>query len=188
MSSLRRGRNNLDGIIASYPLVPKDVGFFARFELMNLIEEAAQKYPILRKTDVLINPFGHKGLILADFRPIFYQLDSEEISNIRREIESIYSEWLSERKLRYINRFLIIDALVETDIDKIVNAVIKLCDKIQGRWRITLKTRKYPINRGELIRKAAEPIDKPVDLENPEYIVWIEIIGSLTAIAIIKKN
>ncbi len=180
--------NELEGILASYPLVPKDVGFFARFELMNLIEEVAKKYPFLRKADVLMNPFGHKGLILADFRSIFYQLNQAEINNVREEIERIYSNWVTEGKFRYINRFLIIDALVETNIDSIVKAVTLLKDRIKGRWRITLKTRKYPIDREELIRRAAEPIDKPVDLENPEYIVWIEIIESLTAIAIIKKN
>lgn len=177
----------MDGILVSYPLVPKDVGFFARFEVMNLIEEVAQRYPVLRKAEVIMNPEGHKGLILVDFRPIFYQLDSAEIENIRREIEETYSRWMKERKIRYINRFIVIDALVKTDIEDITKAVQKLRHKVQGKWRITLKTRKYPINREELIKRAASPIDKPVDLENPEYVVQIEIIENLTAIAIIKK-
>lgn len=172
----------------SYPLVPKDFGFFAKLEIMDLIDTVAQKFPIMKKTEILVNPFGHNGLILIDFRPLFYQLDSEEIKAIREEIESIYSEWRSKNKLRHINRFLIIDVLVETDISKIVNAVMKLRNKIRGKWRITLKTRKYPIDREELIRRVAEPINEPVDLRNPEYIVWIEIISNLTAIAIIKKN
>ncbi len=186
--NLLKRRVRLEGIIASYPLVPKDVGFFARFEVMNLIEEVAQKYPILRKADVLLNPNGHKGLILVDFRPIFYQLDLNEVNEIRKSIEETYTSWLKERKIRYINRFLIVDALVETNIDKIAEAVKKLKDKVKGRWRITLKTRKYPINREELISKAAEPISQPVDLENPEYIVQIEIIDNTTAIAIIKRE
>jgi len=178
----------LEGILISYQLVPRDVGFDAKFEVLNIIESVARDFPILRSAQVKLRPAGFKGLILVDFRPITYRLSQTEIDLLREKITKTYEKMRQEGAIRYISKFIILDALVETDIEKIADAVKKLSDKVKGKWRITLKTRKYPIDRMLLIKKAAEHIDLPVDLKNPEYIVLIEIIGGLTGIAILKKG
>lgn len=178
----------MEGLLISYPIVPKDVGFEARFEVLNIIEEVAKDFPIIRKVSVKLRPGGYKGLILLDLRPVLSELDDEERKHLEERIINEFENKMLNEALRYISKFTVLDAIVNTDINEIAKAVDKLKDKVRGKWRITLKTRKYPIDRKELIQKAAEPIDRPVDLENPEYIVLIEIFGELTGIAVLSTK
>ena len=59
------------------------------------------------------------------------------------------------------------------------------------RWKMELKTRKLKEKPDELklILKLTEVIDrKKVDLEKPEKIVKVEIIGNKAGLALLKKN
>lgn len=178
----------MEGFLVTYKIIPKDTVFEARFEVLNLLEELAKKYPILRETDVIVRPGNYKGIILVDFRRIFSKLDEEVIKDIQKNLEETYQKMREERRLRYIQRFIIFDEIVDTDVNSIVSAVHELKGLVRGKWRITLKTRKYPIDKQTLIRKAAEPINYPVDLENPDYVVLIEIMGPLTGITVLRTK
>jgi len=178
----------VQGILATYQIIPKDYGFEARFELLNLLHDISKNFPELERAKVVMRPGGFKGILLADLRDALAEVEPERLELIREEVWKEFRRRKSENAIRYIQRFIVLDAIVETDIDKIAEAVRKLKDKVKGKWRITLKTRKYPIDRNLLIKKAAEPITLPVDLENPEYIVLIEILGNMTAIAILKQE
>jgi len=56
-------------------------------------------------------------------------------------------------------------------------------------FRISLKRRKHEnIDRNRLITMVAKKIDNKVDLENPDKIVRIEILGNLCGISFLKQD
>jgi len=157
-------------------------------ELQNIIYELAREYPFLKNVEAQLRPGGFKGLILLDLRKIIKQLDEETKEELRRKFIELFQERQKQGRIRYIRRILILDAIVPTDAECVKKALEKLKHRIRGKWRITLKTRGYRINRMEFIKKVAEPIFYPVDLENPEYVVIINILGDIAAISIVRAE
>ncbi len=180
----------MEGIFATYLIYPRDFVFEARFELLNMLNNLSTKFPELKDAEryLIVNPEGYKGILIVDLRDVLKDVEKERKEKMAREILLEFEKNKEEGMIKYLQKLLILDAIVNTDIEEISKAVERLKDKVKGKWRITLKTRKWPIDRMQLIRKAAEPIEMPVDLENPEYEVIIQIFGKLTGIAIIKRK
>jgi tRNA acetyltransferase TAN1 len=53
---------------------------------------------------------------------------------------------------------------------------------------VTLEKRKTDIRSLEVIEAVATVIDNVVDLENPDWVVLVEIMGKRTGISIIRNN
>jgi len=79
---------------------------------------------------------------------------------------------------------------VKTNIEDIVNEVIAQKDRIgeDEKFRVTLEKRKTELRSREVIEAVAEVIDNPVDLENPDWIVLVEIMGEHTGVSIVRKE
>ena len=79
---------------------------------------------------------------------------------------------------------------VNTDIDAIVAEVdaqkIKLAS--DEKFRVTLEKRRTDLRSREVIEAVAEGIDNPVDLENPDWVVLVEIMGEHTGVSIVRPN
>jgi len=178
----------LEGILASYELVPRERSFEAKMEIQNIIYELAEKYPFLKNVEAHLCPGGFKGLILVDLRGIKNSVNTSVLEEVKSDFINTFYTRQRDGKIRYITRILILDALVPTDIEEIRKAMERIKEKVKGRWRITLKTRGFPVDRMELIKKAAEPISQPVDLKNPEYVVIINILGDVTGISVVKAE
>lgn len=79
-----------------------------------------------------------------------------------------------------------VDAITDPLIDKVVEAVKELVPRIPegAKFRITLEGHLYDIGeRGlrrlhwyDAVKEVAEYIDRPVDLENPEYVLYIKVV------------
>ena len=100
---------------------------------------------------------------------------------------------LAERpeEFRVIQRVIPIERLVRTELSEIARAAQELANsKIEPgeKFRITLEKRHTTLGRMEVIRAVAEGIDRLVDLENPDKIVLIEIVGGLTGISVIRPG
>lgn len=130
--------------------------------------------------DAEIRPAGPPGLVTVKT-----SLDPFLVVGKFREI-------LNERpwELRYTLKVVPIDLCVETDQDKIKEAVSKLTSKIDRNetFRITVNKRISDIDTMSLIRYVAEVVDRKVDLKNPDKIVQIEIIGSTTGVSVLKPS
>ncbi|MFZ0220615.1 MAG: THUMP domain-containing protein, partial [Candidatus Nitrosopolaris sp.] len=72
----------------------------------------------------------------------------------------------------------------------ITNAAKRLTSKIKKleTFRITVERRNTFLRSSEIIAKVASEIDNKVDLENPDWIVLVEIIGKLVGISVLRPD
>ena len=98
----------------------------------------------------------------------------------------IEEPWL----IRYCLRIIPIQRMTDTEIDKIKQNVIKLKDTIQKNdsYRITIEKRNTSISSSEIITEVAKIFPNKVSLNQPDWIVLIEIIGNETGISILKND
>ena len=98
----------------------------------------------------------------------------------------IEEPWL----IRYCLRIIPIQMITETEIDKIKQNVIKLKDTIQKNdsYRITIEKRNTSISSNEIITEIAKIFPNKVSLNQPDWIILIEIIGNKTGISILKND
>jgi tRNA acetyltransferase TAN1 len=142
-------------------------------ELWMLLRAVGDETPSVYRTRV-------KGLIAAEtsLEPL------EAIRRIRGE--------LRERPESFKNllRIIPIEATVPTEIGEIVEAALTLIEKIPGdeSFRVTLEKRRMEIRSREVIDAVAERIDRKVDLEDPDWVVLVEIVGKRTGVAVVPRD
>ena len=92
--------------------------------------------------------------------------------------------------IRYCLRMIPIQSVTETDMRKITKDVIKLKDVIQQNdsYRITIEKRNTDMSSTEIITEIAKIFPNKVSLNQPDWIVLIEILGNKTGISILKEN
>ncbi len=119
-----------------------------------------------------------KGLILAytGFDP------REAVGLLRRR--------MGEEPGRYgaVYRVMPIMAWVNTDVDEIVAEVREQASRMGAgeSFRVTLEKRRTRLRSLEVIEPVAAVIDNPVDLENPDWVVLVEILGNETGVSVIR--
>jgi tRNA acetyltransferase TAN1 len=106
-------------------------------------------------------------------------------------IEKFHS-LLKERpyEFRYALRILPIDQVVPTDLAKIKEATAELAKKISENetFRVTVEKRFTTLHTKDLIEAAAGNIKNRVNLENPDKILLIEVLGALTGVSLLKPS
>ena len=98
----------------------------------------------------------------------------------------IEEPWL----IRYCLRIIPIQIITETEMDKIKQNVIKLKDTIQKNdsYIITIEKRNTNISSTEIITEIAKIFPNKVSLNQPDWIILIEILGNDTGISILKDD
>jgi len=92
-------------------------------------------------------------------------------------------------RVRYVLRVLPIEFVVPTDLNMIRQAAKGLASKIdKNSFRITVEKRHSPLESIEVINAIAGEIESKVDLENPGWIVLVEILGSQTGLSVIRPE
>lgn len=83
-----------------------------------------------------------------------------------------------------------IERVVPTDLNAIKNAVGELSTKIgkDEKFRVTVEKRHSELPTIDIVEAAASVIDRKVDLEHPDKIVLVEVLGKLTGISVIKPS
>ena len=108
----------------------------------------------------------------------------EVIEKIREKI--LDEPWC----IRYCQRLIPIQSVCATNIneikDEIQNKIRVL--KPEDSYRITIEKRNFKISANEIISEVAKNIPNKVSLDNPDWVVLIEIIEGETGIAIIPNN
>jgi tRNA acetyltransferase TAN1 len=99
---------------------------------------------------------------------------------------------LKERpyEFRYALRILPVEKVVPTDLDEIKNATQELAARIgDGQtFRVTVEKRFAALHSRDLIEAAADNIKREVNLEKPDFVVLIEVLGATTGLSLIKPN
>ena len=108
------------------------------------------------------------------------------------EVITKFREILKERpyEFRYSLRIIPIEKVVKTRVEEIQKAAEELASKIgeNETFRITVEKRFTEISTRDIIEAAASKIERKVNLERPDKILLIEIIGDLTGISVIRPE
>jgi len=142
-------------------------------ELWYLLGEIGDSAPTVNKT-------GVAGLIAA--KTAFNPFDViEKLRKILRE---------RPYEFRYTLRMIPVEKVVRTDLGEIQRAATELSSKIgKGEtFRVTVEKRFTETPTRDIIEAAAQNIEREVDLNNPDKILLIEVIGGLTGVSVIKPD
>jgi len=142
-------------------------------ELWYLLGEIGDSAPTVDRT-------GVSGLIAA--KTAFDPFD------VITEFRKILHERPYE--FRYTLRIIPIEEVVRTDLGEIQRAAMKLSSKIgeDETFRVTVEKRFTETSTRDIIENAAANIERKVDLNNPDKILLIEVIGGLTGVSVIKQK
>jgi tRNA acetyltransferase TAN1 len=146
----------------------------AQDELLNILEKLGDYESESQTTDIT-------GIVLG-----YTKLDPFQIINTFRELVK-NEPW----QIHYILRLLTIESVASTELESIKNTAKKLAfKKMQNgdTFRITVETRHTLLGSSEVIAAIAKEIHNKVDLENPDWVVLVEIVGGWTGISVLKPN
>lgn len=91
---------------------------------------------------------------------------------------------------RNLLRIIPIQSVTRTNLEEITKTVVKLATIIthEESYRITVEKRKTNLRSSQIIDALANVIDRKVDLEKPDWVVLIEVIGEYTGISVIPPT
>ena len=92
--------------------------------------------------------------------------------------------------IRYCLRMIPIQTTTETEMSKIAENVIKLKNvmKQNDSYRITIEKRNTDMSSTEIITEIAKIFPNEVSLNQPDWVILIEILGDKTGISILKDS
>lgn len=127
-----------------------------------------------------INKTGVRGLVMAKTT-----LDPFEVIKKFRSI-------LKERpwEFRYAFRVIPVEKVVRADLVEIQRVATQLASKIREgeTFRVTVEKRFSESSTSEIVEAAAKNIERKVNLEKPNKIVLVEVIGGLAGVSVIKPT
>ena len=108
------------------------------------------------------------------------------------ELITKFKELLTEEpwQFRYILRAIPIERALYTDLKNIEREVENLTMKkieVNDSFKISVEKRHTSTRSKEIISSIANKLQNKVSLENPDWIILIEIIGNKTGISILKE-
>ena len=93
-------------------------------------------------------------------------------------------------KVRFVMRVIPVDKVVDTKIEEIVGAVSELAANIgqSESFRITIEARDSPYSDRQLIDAIADAVDRKVNLNSPDKIVFIQVFGEYTGVSVLDPG
>lgn len=143
------------------------------YELTYLLKEIGDSTPEANKT-------GIRGVIVGRTA-----LNPVEVIEKFRTI-------LRERpyEFRYALRIIPVEKVVNTDLEEIRRVAAELATKIgeNETFRVTVEKRFTSVHSRDFIEAAAMDIQRKADLENPDKVLLIEVLGRFTGMSLVKPG
>ena len=159
---------------------------------MNLLVTCARNLETETKNEI-----GKILTELGDQEPEILNVGMRGILMVNTNIEpSKIIDWVNDKVveepwlIRYCLRMIPIQSITETEMSKITKEVIKLKDVIQQNdsYRITIEKRNTDMSSNEIITEVAKIFPNKVSLNQPDWVILIEILADKTGISILKEN
>ena len=134
---------------------------------------------------------------VGDQEPEILNVGMRGILMVNTNIEpSKIIDWVKDKiteepwLIRYCLRIIPIQSITETEMNEITKNVIKLKDVIQQNdsYRIIIEKRNTDMSSTEIITEIAKIFPNKVSLNQPDWIILIEILGDSTGISILKDD
>ena len=174
---------------------------------MNLYNHLSRLSAVRKFNLIVTAPRGRENLAAIELEDllIFFGDDSPEVSvtgisglltartkldpfDVIEKVKGVLREepW----RIGNLMRFIPIEEVVESNLEKISEAVEKLSARIpeNASFRITIEKRHTSLSSSEIIEAAAKNVNRRVDLKNPDWVILIEIVGALTGVSVIKPD
>ena len=142
-------------------------------ELYYLLDMLGDKEPSIEITSI-------SGIILANTR-----LDPLQIvENCREMVRN--EPW----RFRYVLRIIPLEKICRTEIIEIHKAVKQLCPKIgqHETFMVMIEKRHTNLRSKEINSTVTSDIDRKVSLDNPSWIILIQIVNRLAGVSILRSN
>jgi tRNA acetyltransferase TAN1 len=93
-------------------------------------------------------------------------------------------------EFRYVLKVKPIELVVRTDLEEMIKAVDGLKGSIaEGeKFKISVEKRRSSLESRQIIDALASRINRKVDLEDPDWIVLVEVIGEVTGLSILRPE
>ena len=159
---------------------------------MNLLVTCARNLETETKKEIekILDDLGDQQseILNVGMRGILMVNTNVEPSKIITWIKNkvVEEPWL----IRYCLRMIPIQIITETKMSKITENIIELKNVIKQNdsYRITIEKRNTDMSSTEMITEIAKIFPNEVSLNQPDWIVLIEILGDNTGISILKDN
>lgn len=142
-------------------------------EIWYLLRELGDSGPEADRTPAI-------GLVVAKTKmnPV------QTVQDLARKL--VESPW----KFRYILKVSPIEKVVSSSLPEIEKCVLSMVDRIgkEESFRVTVRKRHTTLSTEEIVETVARNIDRRVDLESPDKVVLIEILGELTGVSVIGPS
>ena len=134
---------------------------------------------------------------LDDQEPEISQTDMRGILMVNTVLEPLkIIDWIKNKIndepwfFRYCLRIIPVQKTTDTDIDKIKQNVMNLKSIIQENdsYRITVEKRNSNMQSSQIINEIAKIIPNKVSLDEPDWVILVEIFGEKTCISILKND
>jgi len=146
----------------------------AKREILYILTTLGDESPIVERTIA-------KGII-----GVKTKLDSREVVGGLRKLFN-EDPFVFEYTLKWVP----VDFWTFSDIDSMKEGVRKLRNRIQAgeKWRMIVEKRRYTLHHKiEIIKELADLIEEKVDLENPEKILRVDIIGRYAGMSVLMPQ
>ena len=113
------------------------------------------------------------------------------VGNTKKIVKSLSKLKSKKGMFEHTFYWVPIDKWITTNVKAMQKEIKKLQKGIKktDKWKMDLHKRHFDMASGELIMTLTEVVDKPkVDLENPQKIIEVQIIGKKTGLALLNKD
>ena len=152
---------------------PRNLELEAESEIKKILNELDDQEPEISQTDM-------RGILMVNtiLEPL------KIIDWVKNKIND--EPWF----FRYCLRIIPVQKTTDTDIDKIKQNVMNLKSIIQENdsYRITVEKRNSNLPSSQIINEIAKIIPNKVSLDEPDWVILVEIFGEKTCISILKND
>ncbi|MDG6915184.1 MAG: THUMP domain-containing protein [Nitrososphaerota archaeon] len=114
-----------------------------------------------------------------------------EIENSRDFIAFMRDYVRSEPfRVHFIQRMIPVDVVVDTTLEQVRDAAVQLAPQVLPgeTFRIDITERDSPVSRKELIDTIASVVDRKVNLNSPDKVFNVEVMGEYSAISVVRPD
>lgn len=138
----------------------------------------------------LLGEIGDRGSTIETTSAIGLVVAKTKLDPVKaiRDLRALLKErpW----EFKYTLKLVPVQKVVEAQLQEIEHAALDLAGRIaqKEKFRITIEKRHTDLSSKTIIETVAKGVERTVDLDSPDKILMIEIIGQLAGLALIQPE